>query len=97
MPPLERAVRWTLLHQVTVFVLVVMVGVVGRHRDAPPPARAPAAGLEKQPRERRHPGRRAANPIEVQETIIRPTEELLRTIPGIKKLESRASPNRARI
>ena len=29
LPALDRAVRWTLLHRVTVFVLVVMVGVVG--------------------------------------------------------------------
>src|SRR5439155_3248603 len=38
-----------------------------------------------------------ANPVEIIETIVRPAEELLRTIPGIKKLESRAGQNWCRI
>src|SRR4029079_17191197 len=39
----------------------------------------------------------AANPVEVQESIVRPAEELLRTIPGIKKIGAVAAPDVARI
>lgn len=37
----------------------------------------------------------SSNPAEVQEQIIRPAEELIRTIPGITRISSRASANRA--
>jgi HAE1 family hydrophobic/amphiphilic exporter-1 len=39
----------------------------------------------------------SSNPAEVQEQVIRPAEELIRTIPGITELSSRASANRASI
>ncbi|MEE2714258.1 MAG: efflux RND transporter permease subunit [Planctomycetota bacterium] len=37
----------------------------------------------------------SSNPSEVQEQVIRPAEELVRTIPGITRIASRASANRA--
>ncbi len=39
----------------------------------------------------------SSNPTEVQEQIIRPVEEQIRTIPGIARISSLASPNRASV
>ena len=69
---LDRAVRWTLLHRVTVFVLARDGRRRRRHRDPAAPPRAPPP----RPREATTSAStvpvNAANPIEVQESIVRP-------------------------
>lgn len=91
---IEAAVTWTLSRRVTVFVLAVMVIVVGV-------IAARRLALEFMPKGFKENDLSvvipvdAANPVEVQESIVRPTEELLRTVPGIKRLVSSAGANEA--
>ena len=93
---LDRCVRFTLTHRVTVLVLVVMVAVVGIIATRRLPVELLPRGMENNHVSVTVPVN-AANPIEVQESIVRPAEELLRTIPGIKSLDSVASADSARI
>ncbi len=92
----EKAVIWTLSRRVTIFVLAIttlVLGVIVYRRMS----------IELLPRGMTQNQIsvfipvNAANPAEVQESIIRPTEELIRTIPGVTKLNSRARPNNAGI
>ncbi len=93
---LAEVVAFTLSRRVTVLVLAVLTVVVGviAFRRLPveliPPGMSSAQITVSIPVD-------AANPAEVQETVVRPTEENLRTIPGIVRLVSFAGPNSAQI
>jgi HAE1 family hydrophobic/amphiphilic exporter-1 len=93
---LAAAVAFTLNRRVTVLVfaaLTVIVGLLCLVRlpvELVPPGMTSAELTVWIPVD-------AANPAEVQETVVRPTEENLRTIPGIVRLASFAGPNNARI
>jgi hydrophobic/amphiphilic exporter-1 (mainly G- bacteria), HAE1 family len=91
---LDRAVGWTLSRRVTVFVLAVMVVVVGAIATRRLALELLPKGFQANDVSIVIPVN-AANPIEVQETVVRPTEELLRTVPGIKRLVSSAGANEA--
>jgi hydrophobic/amphiphilic exporter-1 (mainly G- bacteria), HAE1 family len=91
---LSSLIRFTLSRRVTVFVLAVMVLVVGVIATRRLPLELLPRGFQENDISVVIPVE-AANPIEVQESIVRPTEELLRTIPGIKRLVSSAGVNEA--
>ncbi|HYC77772.1 MAG TPA: efflux RND transporter permease subunit [Planctomycetota bacterium] len=93
---LARAVAFTLSRRVTVLtvaVLSVVVGLLSYARlplELLPPGYVAAQLTVWIPLS-------AANPVEVQETVVRPTEENLRTIPGVVRLTTFAGPNVARL
>jgi HAE1 family hydrophobic/amphiphilic exporter-1 len=94
MSALDATIRWTLHRRVTVFVLMAMVVVVGVIATRRLDLELLPRGFQENDVSILIPVA-SANPIEVQESIVRPTEELLRTIPGIKRLVSAAGANEA--
>jgi HAE1 family hydrophobic/amphiphilic exporter-1 len=93
---LDRSIGLTLHRRVAVLVLMVMVVVVGVIATRRLPLELLPRGFQDNEVSIHIPVN-AANPLEVQESIIRPTEEMLRTIPGITRMVSTSGPNRARV
>ncbi len=96
MTSIERAVAWTLSRRVTVLTLALLLVAIGWISMKRLPVELAPRGFTTGEVTINIPVN-ASNPVEVQETVIRPTEELLRTIPGITKITSRARKDAARI
>ena len=89
-------VTFTLKRRITVLMFAAAVVLVGVISSSMLPLELAPRGFEEESVSVWMPVS-SSNPVEVQEQVIRPAEELIRTIPGITRIRSEASANRASI
>lgn len=93
---MERLIAFTLRRRVTVLMMAASALLVGVVSYTGLPLELLPSGLQ-EPEVTIHIPVPSSTPMEVLEQVVRPTEEAVRTIPGIKNLTSRAGATRARV